>query len=455
MAKTAREAALCILHAVAAEEAYANIEMAKFLAAASCSRQDAALLNQLVYGVLQRQAALDYLLAKLCTKPLAKLPLWILLILRLSLFQLVYMDKIPASAAVNEGVKLAKKYGHAGTAGLVNGVLRSYLRRSEELSLPTREQNLEDYLSITLSHPRWLVRYLLREYDADAVEQYCLYNNQAKPLSLRTNTLQMQREALAEALRMEGFDPQPGFFAPEALRLPQASMLFTTQLFQDGAFQVQEESSMLAAHALGAQADSRVLDLCAAPGGKTTHIAQLTKDAAEIHAFDIHPHKVALIEQNCRRLGIHSVQALAADGRNLGPAHRQWADYLLLDAPCSGLGVLAGRPDLRWRKQKADISKLAALSAELLAAAADYLRPGGVLLFSTCTITREENQQAVARFLAARPDFSLQAFPQVPAFTGFDASDTADMAQGFLQILPHKHHLDGFFMARLRKGVQQ
>lgn len=445
---SAREAALLILHQVEKNKAYANLQTAKALDGGAYSSQDMRLITEISYGTQRMRAAIDYLLGRLLTKPLDSLPLWILIILRMSVYQLLYMDKLPPSAVVNEAVKLAKKYGHAGTASLVNGVLRNYLRRTADgtLSLPAKEAG-EEYLATTLSHPSWLIGYLQKIWSFADIEAFCLFNNARPGVHIRTNTLKTVREELINKLQAEGLEPSLGCYAPEAITLEKFGGIARLDSFKQGLFQVQDEASMIAAHVLGAQKGAKVLDLCAAPGGKTTHIAQLMEDTGEIHAFDVHEHKIELIKENCRRLGIHSVRAALCDARHLPDSYQGWADYILLDAPCSGLGVLGRRPDARWRKSIGDVAEMKALSGEILGAAASYLKPGGIICFSTCTITPEENESAIKEFLQNRPDFSSIPFPRLPWLS----QEEEAMKRGMLQLLPQKHGLEGFFMARLQK----
>ncbi|MCL2677879.1 MAG: 16S rRNA (cytosine(967)-C(5))-methyltransferase RsmB [Clostridiales bacterium] len=445
----AREAALLILNKIVKDGAYANLETARVLSACPYPGNEAALVTELVYGVCRMQAACDWLLNRLLSKPPEKLPLPILLILRMGIYQLLYLQKIPPSAAVDESVKLAKKYGHAGTAALVNAVLRAFCRRREELNFPAKEGNPALYLHTALSHPEWLAEYLLGMWPLDDAEAFCLYNNASHGISIRANTLKTSREQLKQALTEEGIEAQESAFAPEGLILRRVSSLEKLNAFKEGLFMAQEQSSMLAAHALSPAPGAKVLDICAAPGGKTTHLAQLMGNRGAIRALDKHPHKIALIEENCRRLGIDIVQAEAADARQAAGALAGWADYLLLDAPCSGLGVLARRADARWRKTSADIAAMSALGRELLCAAADMLASGGVMVFSTCTVTREENRENLEWFLQSRPDFVLEplALPFVPNQAQKEAHEC-----GFWQILPQNEGIEGFFIARLRKN---
>ncbi len=455
--QNAREMALEILYQVESESAYANLELNKRLSGGNWQNNDLRLITELVYGVLRMRGAIDFLLAQLLTKPLQTLPPKVLIILRLGMYQLLYLDKIPESAVVNEAVKMTKRYGYAGIASVVNAVLRNYLRKKEEVTLPDISQKKE-YLTHTLSHPAWLIDYLLDDLSwgfEDAVS-FCCFNNQQRGVSIRTNTLKTSVEELLALLQEEGLEPQKGNLAPEAITLARAVGLAKTKSLREGLFQVQDEASMLVAHALDPKPGSRILDLCAAPGGKSTHLAQLMQNDGEIHAYDMYPHKVTLIQENVRRLGLDMIKAKIGDARRLSSSYNQWADAVLLDAPCTGLGVLGRRPDSRWQKKREDISTLAVLSYELLCAAADYLKPGGVLVYSTCTITKEENQLQVERFLKEHDEFTLSPMNHLADVLKenndrIGLSDQAMMQNGMWQLLPQTNQTEGFFIARLQK----
>ncbi len=446
-----REAAFLALRQVEQEDAYANLALKKVLDESGTRPQEAKLATEIVYGAVRLRYALEHLLKNLLTKPLSQLHPDARVILELSLYQLHELALEPY-AVVNEGVKLAKKYTNPTLAKVVNGVLRSYLRQAEargrEALLPGRD-DLRSYLRITQSYPAWLVDYLLAHFGPAAAERFCLAGNARAGLWLRTNTLRTTREALLEQLSADGCQAEAAGFAPETVRVT-AQGGPATEKIRQGLCLAQGPASQLVAHALGPTPGSRVLDLAAAPGGKTTHLATMMEDRGELRAFDLHPHKIPLIRDNCRRLGLHIVEAAAADSACLPESYREWADYVLLDAPCSGLGVLQARPDSRYHKKPEDIPALAALSYRLLEAAGTYLKPGGYLCYSTCTITFEENQGNIDRFLAAHGDFSPAPMEAVAALLP-DPADQAAARRGAIQLLPQNQSAEGFFIALLRK----
>ena len=449
---SAREAAFTVALQTEREAAYANLALKKYLDQAHLSSEDARLAAQLVYGSTRMKIALDHIIDRLLARPEAGLKLEARVILRQALYQLRYLTRIEPYAVTNEAVELARRHCGEAISRLVNAVLRSYLRREDkEGLLPSREEGLA-YLHLTLSYPEWLAAYLLDRFGFDGAERFCLAQNDHPGVFLRTNTLRLRREELQAALAQCGVTAVPAGYAYETLRVEEGGgKVAASKPFQTGGCTVQGPASQLAAHALHPESGSRVLDLCAAPGGKTTHLAALMGDEGDIRAFDIHPHKIALIEANLKRLGLTCVTAAAADAAALPASYQGWADCILLDAPCSGLGVLNARADSRYHKQASDIEKLAATAYQLLEAAAGYLKPGGKLCYTTCTVTHEENEDNIRRFLAAHPDFSLQPMSELAAMMN-RPEDAAAAREGMLQLLPHVHGTEGFFLALLRKG---
>lgn len=448
-AMQAREAAYMMLWRIDQGDAYANLELQKFLREHDLTALDARLATEIVYGVSRMRAALDYMIARQLTRPIDQLMREVLIILRLSVYQLHYLDKAEPYAVVDEAVKLTKKFANPGLAGMVNGVLRNYLRRQPSALLPG-QADLRKYLSVTLSYPGWMAERWLKQFGPEQAIAMAKYGNERPGVYLRVNTLKTDREALIAELEKQGAQADIAGLAPETLRLKKGAEALQGRLFKGGLFTVQGAASQLAAHALSPKPGSRVLDICAAPGGKTTHLAALMGNEGEIRAFDMHEHKLPLIEDNCRRMSISIVQTARADGGGLPAEYRGWADYVLLDAPCSGLGVLNVRPDSRWHKKAGDVVGLAKASYRLLEAAAKYVRPGGYICYSTCTVTEEENGGNIRRFLAAHGDFALSPMENIAAMVQDEPSREAALA-GELQLLPFIHNTEGFYLARLRR----
>lgn len=431
--------------------AYANIAVNDRLQQTPLQGPERGLFTELVYGTVRTRNTLDWFLANFLTRKLSALTPAIRNILRLGAYQLLYLERIPPRAAIHEGVELAKIYGHQGVAGLVNGVLRNMLRNLDRLSFPSLETEPVKHIALKYSHPEWLVERWLEEYGRDNTIKLCQYNNTPSPLTIRVNTLKTTKESLRHKLAEKGMQVADSRYVPEALLVEDWPGLDQVEEFKEGLFTMQDESSMLVAHALQPAENSTVVDACAAPGTKTTHIAELMKDSGKIMAFDIHEHKLPLINRACKRLGITSVETHLADARELHHLVREAPSYVLVDAPCSGLGVLGRRADARWRKQPEQIAELTEMQLAILTAGGKILAPGGVMVYSTCSITREENQGVVREFLKNNPGFVLEdLLPYIP-FAPEREEDRRQMKEGMFQVLPHIHGMDGFFMARFRK----
>jgi 16S rRNA (cytosine967-C5)-methyltransferase len=438
----AREIALHIVNEVENNGAYANIVLAKSLTTHQLSDQDRRFVTELVYGTIRSKETIDYFLKKFISRDLASLSPVILNILRLGVYQLVFLTKIPVSAACNQSVELAKKYGHAGTVKFVNGVLRNMARHEEKLTYPDKQQDPVQYLSLVYFHPAWMVERWLKRFGFDETEALCQANNEISPLSLRTNTLKIDRAALLERLRAEEVICEAASLVPEGILCSKHPSLGSLASLKEGLFQVQDLSSMLVAHVLDPKPGEYIIDACSAPGGKSTHIAALMKNHGRILAIDLYEHKLSLIKQNAQRLGIDMIETCALDATNLAAAHVGQADRVLVDAPCSGLGILRHKADARWRKSEALLMELPPLQLAILESAAKCLKGNGILVYSTCTIEPEENGDVIQKFLAAHPEFVLEETGRylpspVPGF--------------FVQYLPHKDHQDGFFIARMRR----
>lgn len=448
---SARDAAYLALKQIELEDAYANIALKQVLNQYRLPANEARLATQITYGTTRMRLALDHILAQFLTKPLDQLAPEVKIILRLSLYQLHYL-RVEHYAAVNEGVRLVKKYMSPKLAGVVNAVLRNYLRAEQDQLLPAPADGMAQYLHIALSFPQWIVDYLLSHYTPEQAEAFCLHANSYRGVAIRANTLQVSRDELYARLTERQVDVKIAGYAPESLLLAaEVGNLAAQPLFREGYFIVQGLSSQLVAHALNPEPGSSVLDLCAAPGGKSTHLAALMKNKGELHAFDVHPHKTSLVRGNAERLGCRIITAETADSRYLPDMYQGWADYLLLDAPCTGLGMLGLRADSRFRRETADIAALAKISLDLLDSAANYLKPGGRLCYATCTITDEENSGNVRRFIAAHPEFSLVPMTGlIPYLPGRQA----ELEQGELQLLPFQDSqaMEGFYIALLEKS---
>jgi len=410
---------------------------------------DRALLYQLVYGVLRWQGKLDWVLQQFSRRPLKKLSSKTLAILRLGAFQLLFLSRIPVSAAVNEAVKLAKSGRTPWAADFINAVLRTLDREKDKISFPSSDVPL-DYLTIQTSHPSWLIKQWLTIWGFEKTEAFCQTNNRIPPQTLRVNTLKIDRQGLLERFAGKADQTRPTPFSPVGIWVEEpAQPPGQGELYGQGFYQIQDEASQLIAYLLDPKPGERVLDLCAGAGGKATHLGQLMDNQGTILAVDLHPKKIDELLENSRRLGISIIRGMAGDASksSLFPSETEPFDRILIDAPCSGWGVIKRNPDLKWRLKSEDGPRLARMQNKFLQNAAGWLKSGGVLVYCTCTLNREENQDVIGSFLKAHSEFVLE---KASDFLPEPARQLVD-AEGFYQTWPPDHGMDGFFAARLRK----
>ena len=442
---TAREVALNVLTSVDEKAAYSNLLLNRSLQQAELSPADAGLVTELVYGTIARQATLDYFLNLFIKSEVKRLNPWVRSLARMSLYQIRYLDRIPAHAAVNEAVEIAKKRGHQGIASMINGVLRSVLREGDALVIPDDLPTAER-IALQHSHPQWLVERWMTQYGEETAEEVCVANNQPPKVSIRVNTLRANRDELMRELENEGRTVRASELSPSGIIVESGGNMANDHLYRDGRFSIQDESSMLVAEALAAEPGMNVLDCCAAPGGKTAHIAEKMSNKGRIVANDLHEHKQGLIMEQAERLGLSCIESSVGDAMALKDQFEPASfDRVLLDAPCSGFGVIRRKPDLRWAKTPDDTASIARLQRQMLSAVAGLVKPGGILVYSTCTIEREENQRAVAEFLRDHAEFVAEPF-EIPALESLPQAGGAGV-----QILPNQFGSDGFYIARLRR----
>jgi 16S rRNA (cytosine967-C5)-methyltransferase len=438
---SAREAALKALVRVEQDGAYLNLALPGLLE--NLSPRERALASRIASGTIQHFSTVDWALNRYLKNPLEKLTPWIRNLMRLSAYQLLYLERVPAHAAVDEAVNLARRYGHRGVAGLVNAVLRRLAGQGGDLPWPDIDKHPAEYLSLRHSHPLWLVQRWVRRYGLKETEAICRANNETAPLTLRPNSLRIGAAQLQDQLLAEGAETE---FSP---RIPGILMVKSHQSpagldsFKNGLFTIQGEGSALVAPLLDPRPGQMVLDLCSAPGGKTTHLAELMGDRGAVNAADVHPHRLQLVDTAARRLGLTSIRTLAVDGRKIGDAGLPRQDRILVDAPCSGLGVIRRLPELKWRRREADLPEMQKLQLELLSAAVPLLKPGGTLLYSVCTNEWEETAEVVKEFSSRHPELTPHPGPHgMP-----EALSGAFAADGTATLMPHRHGVDGFFIA--------
>jgi 16S rRNA (cytosine967-C5)-methyltransferase len=442
---TPREIALKILYDISEKGAYSNLSLNKYLDDSRLRDIDKAFITELVYGTVKWRLTIDWIIDQFSSVKLKKLSPWILNVLRLGVYQLLYTDRIPESAACNESVKLSKKYGHAASSGFVNAVLRNISRKRDTIQYPDKEKEGLKFLSIRYSHPEWLVKEWLERFGSEFTEGLLKSNNEVPELTIRTNTLKVSKEQLAEQLAAEGITVEPGKYDEDALGLTNPSSITALDSYRKGLFQVQDESSMLVARILDPQPGEFILDVCSAPGGKATHIAQLMRNQGTLVARDIHEHKIRLIQNASERLGTSIIRTEMFDASELDARQIGKADRVLVDAPCTGLGIVRRKPDIKWARNLEDKKEIISLQEKILGTCARYVKPGGTLVYSTCTIEREENEGQIESFLRDRDEFRLvDITSNLPSQLVKESA-----AGGYIQLYPHIDGIDGFFIAKL------
>jgi 16S rRNA (cytosine967-C5)-methyltransferase len=419
--------------------------MDRELAEGKLSGPDRGLFAELVFGVLRRQGTLDHVLTGLVTQPLAKLEPQVLIFLRLGLYQLMYLDRIPESAAVNESVNLTKNL-LPRASGLVNAVLRNYLRHKDSITYPDPKTAPAASIAARHSHPAWLVKLWFSQLGEEETELLAEASSCQPPLTLRTNTLLTTRDDLLQLFATNGIGATACRFSPHGVRIEGRHHIVGLPGFREGMFAIQDEASQIASLLLDPQPGERVLDTCAAPGGKATYLAQLMGNQGELLAMDVASSKLPQIQEAARRLGITIISTRAADLLRSGQFPADAFDRILLDAPCSGLGVIRRNPEAKWRLKPDDITRLAATQTTMLGNAMRMLKPGGVLLYSTCSTSQEENEAVVQDFVSRHGNCVLENMNNIfPDYRGLFTPD------GMFRAWPHRHGMDGFCAARIRK----
>jgi 16S rRNA (cytosine967-C5)-methyltransferase len=443
----ARLLALRVLVRVEQAGAYADLALHAALRRSGLPARDRALATELVLGTLRWRGRLDFLLAHVLEREVAGLDPGLATLLRLGAFQIAVAERIPARAAVDESVRCARAAGFARAAGLVNAALRRLAREHATLALPALDADPVAHLVHALSLPRWIAERWIARFGPAESAALARASNEVPPLVVRANRLRSDRERLLAELRGRFADARPCRIAPDGIVLGRRGDPGSDPAFRDGRFTVQDEGSQLVVELLDPRPGERVLDACAAPGGKATACAERTGAPGPVVALDRSRRRIALLARDARRLGLGGVLAVAADAsRPLPLAGGRPFDRVLVDAPCSGLGTLRRNPDLRWRLRPDDPGRLAALQRAILEGVASVLRPGGVLVYSTCTLLEEENEGVVGDFLARHGGFRQSSARELP-----ERLRPLAGADGFVRTLPHRHDADGFVMARLER----
>jgi 16S rRNA (cytosine967-C5)-methyltransferase len=437
----ARLCAFRVLHRTFDESAYADRAFRAEADRAGLDARDRAFAQRLAYGTIQNRATLDYVITSLSSRPPGAIEAPILNALRLGVYQVALMDGVPDHAAVGETVELAKENGHGGHR-FVNAVMRRAAREGSDLIAELTDDTPAE-AAVRHSHPEWIVRMWWDTLGPEQTVALLERDNGPAENSLRANELLVTAGEVAEELAETGVESRPAADLPEGLVLSGQFDVHGSELFRAGAVMPQSRASMLVARALAPKAGDRVLDMCAAPGAKTTHLAALLGNDGEVVAVEKHGGRARALAENCDRLGATCVTVRESDAADVEGEF----DRVLLDPPCSDLGTLQARPDVRWKKDAGTVERLSAEQVRLLDSAADRVRAGGTLVYSTCTISPDENERQVQSFLERRADFRVDDLPD--ALAGYANSS----AGGFAQVLPHRHGTDGFFIARLAKAA--
>lgn len=445
MVLSARELALNILKDIYENQAFSNIAIKRHLKD-KLNSQEENLVREIVYGVLENEIYIDYIISKASSIKLKKIHSTMLIILRIGIYQLVFMDKIPSSAAVNESVKLAKRYGHKGSIGFVNGVLRS-ISRDKDKFMKIDVKDKIDYISIKYSHPRWIVERWVKEFGEEFTEKLCIENNNKPELNIRVNTLKTNKQDLIKNLQEQGMIVRQSKYSKDSLIIENPTRITETKEFLLGHFIIQDESSTLVGQIIDPKPGSLVVDVCSAPGGKATHIAQIMNNEGRILSRDIHDHKLKLIEENASRLGINIIETAEGDATRKDDSLVNIADYCLVDAPCSGFGLIRRKPEIKWNRKESDINELVNIQYNILNNVKNYLKVGGVLIYSTCTIENDENINLVNRFLKENENFKLVNIEDKIN----NKENISTLKDGYIQLYPHINGTDGFYIAKMIK----
>ena len=447
--ETPRDLALRVLNDLSRRPGFSASALDNlFRSRPSLEERDRSFISQLVQGTVRWRARLDWTLGQVSDSPLKRISPPVLNLLRLALYQILFLDRVPESAAVNEAVKQTKKRHPRYIVSFVNGVLRKACLHKNQVGFPDRNKSPVEFLSAFHSYPEWLVRKWIREWGIEFTEALLEAQNRIPGMTLRSNALRISRDDLIHRLKAEsGIAGTATPYSPQGVRLENfRGRIDRNEAFRDGLFQVQDEAAQLTSILLSPAAGESVLDLCAGYGGKTTHLAELMGDHGNVIALDRNRTRLVSLATNAARLGIRSASAVSADAsEDLASLLRVRFDRIVVDAPCSGLGVLSRHPDGKWNKKEEDIARLALLQKAILNRGCTLLRRGGTLLYVTCTLSREENEGVVETCLAESKNMVLLDLRDRAPLWARDLIDP----RGFLRTFPHLHHMDGFFGALL------
>lgn len=445
MIDRARETALKTLYKIDKNEGYSNIILNEELEKSkkNLSEKDIGLISEIVYGTITWRLTIDEIIKKYSKIKFKKLSLWILNILRMGIYQIIFLDKIPKSATVNESVNLAKRYGHKSSANFVNAILRKVEKADYEEFHNIKDE--EEKISKLYSMPIWIIKELKKELNIQEIEEICKNSNIRPKINIRVNNLKTNKQKLKEELLKRNIDFKNGKLE-DFIIVEKMKNIESLDLFKKGFFTIQDEMAGLISIVLEPQKGQNILDCCSAPGGKTTYIAELINDKGNIEAWDIHEHRVKLVQENAKRLGITCINAKVQDAIIYNEENKDKYDKILLDVPCLGLGVLKRKPDIKWTRNKEDIEEISKLQMQILDTCSKYLKKGGELVYSTCSILKSENEEIIENFVQKNYDFEIVNLND--KFKKFNQDKYK--SSSYIKLFQDSEN-DGFFIAKLRK----
>jgi 16S rRNA (cytosine967-C5)-methyltransferase len=436
-----RRIAVKIVQQVLCNDAYSNIVINNEFKNRELSEKDKGLITEIVYGTIRYKYTIDYIIQSLLTGKLKDLQDEVLCILRISIYQMKYLDRIPVYAIVNDAVNICKKLAPKGSK-LVNAVLRNYWRNKDKNFL--KEKDPISVLCYDYSFDRWMVNLLIDQYGIQRIEDILKNLNCIPSITVRVNSLKITYDEAKERLKELGYSVEEGSVCPDSISILKGGSIEQNELFKEGIITVQDESAMLVAPTLCPSNEDVVYDLCSAPGGKTTHIGELLNNKGKIIAFDVHKNKLSLIISNAKRLNINNIECRVMDSSVFNESLVNSCDKILLDVPCSGIGIIKKKPEIKWSKTREDLYSITNIQKKILNNGAKYLKPGGILVYSTCTINKDENENLIDEFLTENNNFVLEK-----TFFG-NKENLIYYKEGMTTILP-SIDMDGFFIAKLKK----
>lgn len=444
-----REIVLKVLYDIEKKESYSNIALDETLKQVrkksdKLDQRDIGFISEIVYGTISWKLTIDEIIKKYSNLKIKKISPWILNILRMSIYQILFLDKVPKSAAVNEGVNLAKRYGHKASSNFVNAILRKVDKKDYEEFFTIKDE--VERISKTTSMPVWIVRQLLKQNETQTVEQICQASNIRPKLFIRVNTLKIDEQSLMTELEKEEIQVQKAELE-NFLLLQGAKNIESLKAFQEGKFTVQDEVAGYIPKFLSPKPKEKILDACSSPGGKTTYMAQLMNNQGEIIAWDLHEHRVKLVNQVADRLGVTIIQTEVKDATIYEQKYYNYFDKILLDVPCLGIGVIKRKPDIKWKRKEEDIKEITKIQEKILENCSKYLKQGGELVYSTCSILKEENEDIIYKFIANNPSFTIEKIHNIEE----KFLQKFVQKEKFIQVFQNER-TDGFFICKIRKN---